>query len=65
MPARMIEMGYRCSANGSMASSALAFMRDHGVLVDVLKRFVKAITIKQRGGKRQEVSTKKGPDLVR
>lgn len=60
MPARMIEMGYRCSANGSMASSALAFMRDHGVLVDVLK-VRQGDNHKTARGKRQEVSTKKGP----
>ncbi|AWM80335.1 hypothetical protein DKL61_08170 [Gammaproteobacteria bacterium ESL0073] len=35
LPRRMIEDGYKPNANGSFASSAMAFMRDHGVLKDI------------------------------
>lgn len=35
LPRRMIEDGYKPNARGSFASSAMAFMRDHGVLKDI------------------------------
>jgi len=31
----MVEDGYRPTKSGSMASAAMAFMRDHGVLKDI------------------------------
>lgn len=35
LPGRMIEDGYRPTAQGSLTSAAMAFMRDHGVLKDI------------------------------
>lgn len=35
LPGRMIEDGYRPTAQGSLTSAAMAFMRDHGILKDI------------------------------
>lgn len=59
-PAAMIEDGYKYNERGTLASAELAFMREHGILIDVLKeRDVE--DHKTSRAKTQDVSTKKGP----
>lgn len=60
MPHRMIELGYRCSERGSMASASMAFMREHGVLKDIY-RVKEGDNHRTARGKRVVVSTVKGP----
>ncbi|MDZ7922873.1 MAG: SNF2-related protein [Marinagarivorans sp.] len=61
MPSRMIEMGYRCNTmNGSMAQASLAFMRDHGVLKEIMS-VREGDNHKTSRGKKTAVSTTKGP----
>lgn len=60
MPQRMIELGYRCSERGSMASASMAFMREHGILKDIYK-VKEGDNHKTSRGKRVVVNTVKGP----
>ncbi|WP_078045235.1 SNF2-related protein [Cellvibrio sp. PSBB023] len=60
MPQRMIELGYRCSERGSMASASMAFMREHGVLKDICK-IKEGDNHRTARGKRITVNTVKGP----
>lgn len=60
MPQRMIELGYRCSERGSMATASMAFMREHGVLKDIYK-IKEGDSHRTARGKRVTVSTSKGP----
>lgn len=60
MPQRMIELGYRCSERGSMASASMAFMREHGVLKDICK-IKEGDNHRTSRGKRVVVNTVKGP----
>lgn len=60
MPHRMIELGYRCSERGSMASASMAFMREHGVLKDIY-RVREGDNHRTARGKRVVVNTAKGP----
>jgi SNF2-related domain len=59
-PAAMIEDGFKYNERGTLASAELAFMREHGILIDILKeRDVQ--DHKTSRAKTQDVSTKKGP----
>ena len=60
MPQRMLELGYRCSERGSMASASMAFMREHGVLKDICK-IKEGDNHRTSRGKRMVVNTVKGP----
>lgn len=60
MPQRMIELGYRCSERGSMASASMSFMREHGVLKDICK-IKEGDNHRTSRGKRMVVNTVKGP----
>ncbi len=60
MPQRMIELGYRCNGRGSMASASTAFMRDHGVLKEIMK-ITSEENHRTAKGKRVSVHTTKGP----
>ena len=60
MPHRMIELGYRCNERGSMASASMGFMREHGVLKDIVK-IKEGDNHRTSKGKRTVVSTVKGP----
>ncbi|GKT17376.1 DEAD/DEAH box helicase [Acidovorax sp. SUPP2522] len=60
LPARMIEDGYRPSKTGSMASAALAFMRDHGVLKDIYSEST-GTSHKTARGSKVSVRTVKAP----
>jgi len=59
MPQKMLEDGYK-RQKGSAAAAALAFMRDHGVLIDVYKE-LDSSDHKTARGKRFSVNTRKGP----
>jgi hypothetical protein len=60
MPHRMIELGYRCSERGSIASASMAFMREHGVLKEI-HRIKEGDNHRTARGKRMVASTIKGP----
>lgn len=60
MPQRMLELGYRCSERGSMASASMSFMREHGVLKDICK-IKEGDNHRTSRGKRMVVNTVKGP----
>ncbi len=60
MPHRMIELGYRCSERGSMASASMSFMREHGVLKDIY-RVKEGDNHRTARGKRVVINTVKGP----
>ncbi|GGY79515.1 DEAD/DEAH box helicase [Cellvibrio zantedeschiae] len=60
MPHRMMELGYRCNERGSMASASMGFMREHGVLKDIV-RIREGDNHRTSRGKRMVVSTVKGP----
>ena len=60
MPQRMIELGYRCNGRGSMASASTAFMRDHGVLKEIMK-ITSEENHRTAKGKRVSMHTTKGP----
>jgi hypothetical protein len=60
MPQVMIDMGYQCSAKGSMAAASMSFMQDHGVLKEILKISDKE-SYRTARGKRTTVSVTKAP----
>jgi len=60
LPGRMIEDGYRPNRNGSMASAAMAFMRDHGVLKDIYSESA-GVAHKTAKGTKVTVRTVKAP----
>jgi hypothetical protein len=61
MPTQMIELGYECNPiSGSMAGASLSFMRDHGVLKDIMS-VREGDSHKTSRGKKTSVSTTKGP----
>jgi len=60
LPGRMIEDGYRPSKSGSMASAAMAFMRDHGVLKDIYSESA-GVAHKTAKGTKVSVRTVKAP----
>ncbi|MCE4509531.1 DEAD/DEAH box helicase, partial [Xanthomonas hortorum] len=60
LPGRMIEDGYRPSTSGSMASAAMAFMRDHGVLKDIYSEST-GTAHKTAKGSKVSVRTVKAP----
>lgn len=57
---RMLEDGYRPNARGSLASAAMSFMRDHGVLKDIYTERDNASHRTARG-KKLSVRTQKAP----
>jgi SNF2 family DNA or RNA helicase len=60
LPQRMIEDGYRPNHRGSMAPSAMSFMRDHGVLKDIYTER-DGQSHKTAKGKKLSVRTVKAP----
>ncbi|WP_061291939.1 DEAD/DEAH box helicase family protein, partial [Azotobacter vinelandii] len=57
---RMLEDGYRPNARGSLASAAMSFMRDHGVLKDVFTER-DGSSHRTAKGKKLSVRTQKAP----
>ena len=60
MPQRMIEDGYHYNDNGTLGTAVMAFMREHGVLKDVLKE-TEEDSHRTAKGKRMTVRTSKAP----
>ncbi len=60
LTARMIEDGFGYSRNGSLGGSAMAFMREHGVLKDIYKETSEG-NHKTARGKKITVRTAKAP----
>ncbi len=59
-PRMMIEDGFNFNSKGSMASATMAFMREHGVLIDIHKESNSGSHRTAKGDKKT-VSTVKGP----
>ncbi|AFT86009.1 SNF2-related protein [Paraburkholderia phenoliruptrix] len=59
-PSMLIEDGFNYNGNGSMAAATMAFMREHGVLIDI-HRQVDEGSHRTAKGDRRSVSTVKGP----
>ncbi len=60
MPRRMIEDGYRYNTNGSLGSSSMVFMHDHGILKDIYKE-TEGDSHRTARGRRMTVRTVKAP----
>lgn len=59
-PQMMIEDGFNFNSKGSMASATMAFMREHGVLIDIHKESNSGSHRTAKGDKKT-ISTVKGP----
>jgi hypothetical protein len=59
LPRRMIEDGFPYNGSGSLGTAAMAFMREHGVPIDVYKETDEG-NHRTAPGKRMSVHTKKG-----
>ena len=60
LTSRMLEDGYQYNSRGTLGSAAMAFMRDHGVLKDVLKE-TEGSNHRTAKGKRLSIRTTKAP----
>lgn len=59
-PEMMMEDGFGYNARNSLGPGAMAFMREHGILIDVMKE-IKAESHRTARGTKYATSTKKGP----
>ncbi len=59
MPRQMIEDGYTRNRHGSLGTTSMGFMREHGILIDVYKE-TEGASHRTARGKKVTVHTKKG-----